>query len=57
MRILVTGARGFDRGSTYVTRLHTHNIINLSETEDLITLMWANEQFDPARPDTFHADV
>lgn len=36
---------------------YTHNIINLSKTEDLITLMWANEQFDPARPDTFHADV
>ena len=32
---------------------YTHNIINLSDTEDLITLMWANEQFDPARPDTF----
>ncbi len=31
----------------------THNIINLSETEKLVTLMWANEQFDPARPDTF----
>jgi len=57
MRILVTGARGFDRGSTYVTRLHTHNIINLSETEDLITLMWPNEQFDPARPDTYFEPV
>ena len=32
---------------------YTHNIINLSDTEDLVTLMWANEQFDPARPDTF----
>ncbi len=32
---------------------YTHNIINLSETEDLITVMWANEQFDPNRPDTF----
>ena len=31
----------------------THNIINLSETENLVTLMWANEQFDPAKPDTF----
>ena len=31
----------------------THNIINLSETEKLVTLMWANEQFDPAKPDTF----
>ena len=32
---------------------YTHNIINLSETENLVTLMWANECFDPARPDTF----
>lgn len=32
---------------------YTHNIINLSETEDLITLMWANESFDPNKPDTF----
>ena len=31
----------------------THNIINLSETENLVTLMWANEQFDPEKPDTF----
>lgn len=32
---------------------YTHNIINLSETDDLVTLMWANEQFDPDHPDTF----
>ena len=32
---------------------YTHNIINLSQTENLVTLMWANERFDPARPDTF----
>jgi len=32
----------------------THNIINLSETEDLVTLMWANEQFDSNNPDTFY---
>lgn len=31
----------------------THNIINLSETENLVTLMWANEQFNPNHPDTF----
>lgn len=35
----------------------THNIINLSETDDLITLMWANEQFDPNKPDTFFEEV
>ena len=32
---------------------YTHNIINLSETENLVTVMWANESFDPAHPDTF----
>ena len=32
---------------------YTHNIINLSETQDLITVMWANECFDPQKPDTF----
>ena len=36
---------------------YTHNIINLSETEDLVTVMWANEQFDPAHPDTFFEAV
>ncbi len=36
---------------------YTHNIINLSETEDLVTVMWANEQFDPNHPDTFFAPV
>ncbi|MBE6709169.1 MAG: SDR family oxidoreductase, partial [Ruminococcaceae bacterium] len=36
---------------------YTHNIINLSDTDDLVTLMWANEQFDPARPDTFFEKV
>ena len=32
---------------------YTHNIINLSDTEDLVTVMWANESFDPNKPDTF----
>lgn len=32
---------------------YTHNIINLSETEDLVTVMWANECFDKNKPDTF----
>lgn len=36
---------------------YTHNIINLSDTEDLVTLMWANEQFDPNHPDTFFEEV
>ncbi|MBE6681313.1 MAG: capsular polysaccharide biosynthesis protein CapF [Ruminococcaceae bacterium] len=32
---------------------YTHNIINLSDTENLVTVMWANECFDPNKPDTF----
>ncbi len=36
---------------------YTHNIINLSETENLVTVMWANEQFDPNHPDTFFEEV
>lgn len=36
---------------------HTHNIINLSETENLVTVMWANEQFDPDHPDTYFEEV
>ena len=35
----------------------THNIINLSDSENLVTLMWANEQFDPTHPDTFGLPV
>ena len=36
---------------------YTHNIINLSETEDLVTVMWANEAFDPDKPDTYGLEV
>lgn len=36
---------------------YTHNIINLSDTEKLVTLMWANEPFDPNHPDTFFEEV
>jgi UDP-2-acetamido-2,6-beta-L-arabino-hexul-4-ose reductase len=36
---------------------YTHNITNLSETEELVTLMWVNEPFDPVRPDTFFQEV
>ena len=46
----------------HITAVHmlpgyTHNIINLSETENLVTLMWANECFDPDHPDTFFEPV
>ncbi len=36
---------------------YTHNIINLSDTEPLVTLMWANELFNPDRPDTYFEPV
>lgn len=36
---------------------YTHNIINLSETDDLVTVMWANEAFDPEHPDTYFEPV
>ena len=36
---------------------YTHNIINLSDTEDLVTVMWANEAFDPNKPDTYFEKV
>lgn len=36
---------------------YTHNIINLSDTDDLVTVMWCNECFDPNRPDTYFLPV
>lgn len=36
---------------------YTHNIINLSQTHDLVTLMWVNELFDPTHPDTYSETV
>ena len=36
---------------------YAHNIINLSDTENLVTVMWANESFDPSHPDTFFEQV
>lgn len=36
---------------------YTHNIINLSDTDDLVTVMWANESFDPEHPDTYFEPV
>lgn len=52
----------FDVSGDNIQALHmlpgyTHNIINLSETENLVTVMWANEQFDKNHPDTFGEKV
>lgn len=52
----------FDVSDKNITAVHmlpgyTHNIINLSDSEELITVMWANESFDPNKPDTFSEKV
>ncbi len=52
----------FEVSGKNITAVHmlpgyTHNIINLSDTDDLVTLMWANECFDPNHPDTFFEPV
>lgn len=52
----------FEVSGDYIQAIHmlpgyTHNIINLSETENLVTVMWANEQFDKNHPDTFGEKV
>lgn len=43
--------------AVYMLPGYTHNIINLSDTEPLITIMWANETFQPERPDTYREMV
>ena len=52
----------FEVSGDNITAVHmlpgyTHNIINLSETENLVTVMWANEQFNPSKPDTYFEKV
>lgn len=52
----------FEVSGEKITAVHmlpgyTHNIINLSDTEDLVTLMWANEIFDPSHQDTYFEEV
>lgn len=52
----------FEVSGEYIQAVHmlpgyTHNIINLSDSEDLVTVMWANESFDPNRPDTYFQPV
>jgi len=52
----------FEVSGEEITAVHmlpgyTHNIINLSDTENLVTVMWANESFDPEKPDTFFEPV
>jgi len=54
--------REFEVSGDHIEAVHmlpgfTHNIINLSETEKLVTVMWANEAFDPNHPDTYAEEV
>lgn len=48
---------GDDIKAVHMLPGYTHNIINLSETENLVTVMWANENFNPEKPDTFYEEV
>ena len=36
---------------------YNHSITNLSETDDMVTVLWAIECFDPQHPDTFYEEV
>ena len=55
--VLEFEVRGEEPQAVHMLPGCTHNIINLSETEDLVTLMWANEPFDANHPDTFFEKV
>ncbi len=55
--ILEFEVRGDKLQAVYMLPGYTHNIRNLSSTEPMVTLMWANEEFDPERPDTFREAV
>ncbi len=48
---------GDELKAVYMLPGYTHSITNLSDTENLITLMWANETFDPDKPDTYFEEV
>lgn len=54
--------RSYDVSGEKIEAIHmlpgyTHNIINVSDTDNLVTLMWANEAFDPHHPDTYFEPV
>jgi len=55
--VLEFEVRGEEPQAVHMLPGCTHNIINLSEAEDLVTLMWANEPFDANHPDTFFEKV
>ena len=55
--VLIFEVSGDKIEAVHILPGYTHNIINLSEKDDLVTVMWANEQFDPAHPDTYSENV
>jgi UDP-2-acetamido-2,6-beta-L-arabino-hexul-4-ose reductase len=55
--ILEFKVSGSDLKAVHMLPGYTHNIINLSSTDDLVTLMWANETFNKDKPDTFFEKV
>ena len=48
---------GSDMRAVEMSPGYTHSITNLSDTEDLVTVMWANEPFDSESPDTYYEEV
>ena len=56
-RVLEFEVSGDEPRAVHMLPGYTHNIINLSDSRELVTLMWANELFDPQRPDTFFEPV
>lgn len=55
--VLTFTVSGDDITAVHMLPGYTHSITNLSDTEDLVTIMWANECFDPALPDTYREEV
>ncbi len=55
--VIETEVSGDDIRAVYMLPGYTHSIINLSDTQDLVTIMWANEGFDPDSPDTYRLPV
>lgn len=55
--VLSFEVRGEEMKAVQMLPGYTHNIMNLSETEKLVTVMWANEQFSSQAPDTFYEEV
>ena len=49
--------RGEDMRVVEMIPGYTHSITNLSKADDLVTVMWANEPFDPENPDTYYEEV